>query len=136
MVPRTSGMRSGRIWPWVLVLAIGLRIACFAQDDDDRFNQVGWLKGRVTIVNHPNLGRTPATGMYFVLQRVDCKRCLIGVRADIDGTYSVTIGSGRYRVYCEDPYRKDLLRKGQAREVMVKPGGASTAFDIELEVAR
>ncbi len=79
------------------------------------------LKGRVMIVNHPELGRTPAVAEYFLLQRDGCERCLIGVHTDLEGRYEVWLGAGKYRIIDYDSVtREDLIRKGQVHEVNVK----------------
>jgi hypothetical protein len=105
---------------------------------DDIYNQIGIVKGQVFFVNNPELGRTPASGQYFVFQRTDCRRCLIGVRADREGRYTAFLGVGRYRVICIDPEREgaDLIRKGQLREVTVKQRPNDVEFNIELEIPR
>ena len=105
---------------------------------EDLYNQVGVLKGQVVIVNNPDLGHTPAAGQYFTLQRADCHRCLVGVRTDIEGRYTAYIGIGRYRIWCADPEckGKDLIRKGQQREVTVRRRPNDTVFNIELELPK
>lgn len=110
--------------------------AAFAADDI--YSQVGIVKGQVFIVNNPELGRTPASGQYFVFQRTDCRRCLIGMRADAEGRYTAFLGVGRYRVICIDPEREgaDLIRKGQVREVTVRQRPNDVEFNIDLEIPR
>jgi len=105
---------------------------------DDIYNQIGIVKGQVFIVNNPELGRTPASGQYFVFQRTDCRRCLVGMRADREGRYTAFLGVGRYRVICIDPEREgaDLIRKGQVREVIVRQRPNDVEFNIELEIPR
>src|SRR5262245_25312949 len=66
------------------------------------YNQVGTLKGQVVVHRGPSPDRLPATGGYFLLQRVTCRECLIGVQCDFNGRYSVFLGAGRYRVYYTD----------------------------------
>lgn len=127
-----------RLTHYLITLAAGLSLTCLGQSRDDLYNHVGVLKGQVIVVNNPELGRTPASGQYFLLQRTDCSRCLIGVRADIDGRYAVYLGIGRYRVICYDPEgaRADLLRRGQPREATVRMRPSDTEFNIELEIPR
>ncbi len=105
---------------------------------DDIYNQIGIVKGQVFIVNNPELGRTPASGQYFVFQRMDCRRCLVGMRADSEGRYTAFLGVGRYRVICIDPERggADLIRKGQVREVTVRQRPNDAEFNIDLEIPR
>lgn len=100
------------------------------------YDQIGIVRGQIIIVNNPELGRTPASGQYIVFQRTDCRRCLIGLRADAEGRYTAFLGAGRYRIICEDPERPgtDLIRKGQVREVMVLPPPNVVELNVELEV--
>ncbi len=107
-----------------------------AQAADDLYNQIGGIKGQVVIVNHPRTRAYPGLRYVFVLQRAGCQNCLIGVRTDIDGRYKLNLGAGKYRLYCEDTDRTDLVRRGQPREVTVKPGLQDVEFDIELELPR
>lgn len=122
-----------------LMVMMGLLAMMFAAvAADDVYNQIGIVKGQVFIVNNPELGRTPASGQYFVFQRADCRRCLIGVRADGEGRYTAFLGVGRYRVICIDPERDgtDLIRKGQVREVTVRPRPNDAELDLEIEVPK
>lgn len=90
----------------VFLLAVGLvSLSIYAHQDscsssdkkvyDGRIEQV---KGKVTILNHPDLGKTPATGMYLVFQREGCEECLVATHADIDGNYKIFVGVGRYKL--------------------------------------
>ena len=125
--------------PRSLMVMTGLLAMMFAAVvADDVYNQIGIVRGQVFIVNNPELGRTPASGQYFVFQRTDCRRCLIGMRADGEGRYTAFLGVGRYRVICIDPEREgaDLIRKGQVREVTVRQRPNDAELNIELEVPR
>lgn len=121
-----------------VVLAATLQLSCSAQAPDQQiYNRVGVLKGQVTIVNHPELGRTPASGWYFVLQRTDCVDALTGVRTDIEGRYEVYLGFGRYRLISYEPTTaagggEDLLSEAQVRQVRVESTSRDTEFDIEV----
>jgi len=83
---------------WALV-AIGMywEKVCDAEKED-LLNEVVTLEGKVEILNHPDLGRTPASLTTIIFQRVDCGKCLIAARTDDNGNYKITIGRGRYRV--------------------------------------
>jgi hypothetical protein len=119
----------------LIILAVVLHVSWAMAAVDGLYNQVGVLKGQVVVVNNPELGRTPASGQYFLLQRLGCRRCVIGVRADIDGRYTVFVGVGKYRVVCTDPEDgKDLISKRQVREVTVRQRPNDTEFNIELEL--
>jgi len=102
------------------------------------YSQFGTLYGNVVLLNNPELGRTPASGTGFLLQRADCAKCLIGVRTDADGKYQVSLGAGTYRIYClggSDQSPVDIYRSGQPRDITVKPG-PWTNFDFELEIPK
>jgi hypothetical protein len=118
------------------VLFIGIQLASFGQTKHSLYNQVGRLTGHIFIANHPQLGRTPDALGYFVLQRADCARCLIGVHTDIDGKYTVSLGVGKYRVFCDEGQygEVDMIRKGQPREVTVRTRPNDTEFNIDLEL--
>ena len=125
--------------PRSLTIMTGLLVMMLAAvAADDIYNQIGIVKGQVFIVNNPELGRTPASGQYFVFQRTDCRRCLVGMRADREGRYTAFLGVGRYRVICIDPEREgaDLIRKGQVREVTVRQRPNDAEFNIDLEIPR
>lgn len=122
----------------LMAVAVWIQLVAALSAADSDYNEIGTLKGQVVIVNHPDLGRTPAAGMYFLLQRVGCRKCMVGIRADIDGLYSAHLGVGRYRISCVDPERDeiDLIRQGQPREIVVVPRPDETVFNIELELAQ
>jgi hypothetical protein len=122
----------------LMVMTVLLAMAWAAVAADDVYNQIGIVRGQVFTVNNPELGRTPASGQYFVFQRADCRRCLVGVQADGNGRYIAFLGVGRYRLICTDPEHDgaDLLRKGQVRDVTVKPRPNDAQLNIELELAK
>lgn len=100
------------------------------------YNDIGTVKGQVVVTNNPDLGRTPASGQYFLLQRADCRKCVVGVRADINGRYVMFLTPGKYYLIpiYDSQGTIDLIRKGQSREVNVRGGSKDTEFDIELEI--
>jgi hypothetical protein len=59
------------------------------------------VKGKVNILNHPTLGKTPASGEQLIFQRDGCKDCLVGTNADADGNYDILLGVGKYRLIAE-----------------------------------
>jgi TonB family protein len=123
----------------VLVFLAGLAVAQSSQADDLLYNQVGVLKGKVTIYNDPDLGQIPAGGSYFVFQRLGCHKCLVGVRAGVSGEYELFLGEGKYRVVMRDGNREgegtDMIREGQVRDLTVV-GGKTTAFDFQIRSNR
>jgi hypothetical protein len=124
------------LWSFI-ILTVFLAIPQAAVTEDSVYNKIGIVKGRVFVINNPKLGRTPASGHYFVFQRMDCSRCLIGVRADLEGRYEASLGVGRYRVISTDiKSDTDLIRKGQVREIIVNPEPKNAELDIELEIPK
>lgn len=123
---------------FMVMTALSAMLQTAALGKDAVYNEIGIIKGRVFITNNPELGRTPASGQYIVFQRMDCHQCLIGVTTDIQGKYMAFLGIGRYRVICTDPEgdRANLLRKGQVREIVVKPRPNDAEFNIELEIPK
>lgn len=119
-----------------MVMTVLLAVVFTVAVAEHVYDQIGIVRGQIIIVNNPELGRTPASGQYIVFQRVDCRRCVIGLRADAEGRYTAFLGAGRYRIICEDPERPgaDLIRKGQVREVMVLPPPNVVELNVELEV--
>ena len=106
--------------PFVMAGVLVMMLA--AADADEIYNQVGVVKGQVFIVNNPELGRTAASGQYFIFQRTDCRRCLVGIRTDAKGKYSAFLGVGRYRVICIDPEREGADHHLRARRVLCGHG--------------
>ena len=99
------------------------------------------IKGQVTILNHPELGVTPASLTGIVFRREGCKDCLIVVNTDENGKYQVSLGQGRYKVIMRggsgglNP-TYDMLSPDQPRIVEVKRGPYPTEFDIRVVVPR
>lgn len=94
------------------------------------------VQGSVTILNHPKLGKTPGSSLHLVFQKTDCKRCLISVPTQIDGSYGISIGPGEYRVILSqgDTARdsRDMLAPGQPRKFRTGPTGSNTRFDVQV----
>jgi|GEM_PF-3919604 len=101
---------------------------------EDVYNQMVTIKGKVEILNHPELGRTPGNGIYVLLQRDDCKRCLIATAADAEGNYKIRVGRGRYRIFVDNPSPPtyDMLAPGQPRYVTANLVVQDNLFDIKL----
>ncbi len=125
--------------PLICILGMVLGLLCpgRAENRDELYNGMGRLKGQVFFVDTKEASRDPAAGIYLLFRRADCRRCVIGVRADIEGRYEAFVAAGVYRVFCDDPEsRVDIVRKGQPREVTVRRTPNDTKFDIELEIPR
>lgn len=93
-----------------------------AHEDDRLYDQLVTIKGKVTILNHPELGRTAGSYMSLLFQRDGCRQCLIVARTDADGNYEIGVGRGRYRLIVREARgggapSYDLLAPDQPRYV-------------------
>jgi hypothetical protein len=117
----------------------------YSQADDEVYNQIEQVKGTVTFLNHPTLGKSPASGQYLVFQRDGCKDCLIATYAGNDGKYEVFLGVGRYRLIVQekncgvvtvgDCLGYNLLAEDQDQYLLVEKGrpyGAEFNINIVL----
>jgi hypothetical protein len=105
--------------------------------DDNVYNRIARLRGQVSIVNHPTLGRAPAASTYLVFQRQGCKDCLVATWTDADGKYELFLGPGRYKLIVREgrggPTASfDLLAPKQARWVNVSGRNREVTFDIQI----
>ena len=105
-----------------------------SRDESEVYNQLTTIKGHVEILNNPEIGKTAGTGTFIVFQRVDCKKCLIGVFADVKGDYRVRVGQGKYKVivYNPSPPTFDMLAPTQPRYITATSPIVDTVFDINL----
>ena len=98
------------------------------------YNDVGTVTGHVVIRNHPTLGKTPCGNCEFLMQRLDCRRCLIYVKTNSEGDYTVRIGMGRWRIIRyekrEGLTEADMLPKDQVREFNLQSPRGELKFDI------
>lgn len=106
------------------------------RSDEDVYNQIVTIKGNVTILNHPEIGKTAASGMYLVFQRDGCRQCLVATRADLEGNYQILVGRGRYKVIVRNPSPPtyDLLAPDQLRYIEANSLVQSNQFDIQLKL--
>jgi hypothetical protein len=120
-------------------------VIVFAQDwvrphpDDYVFNEIVLIKGHVTILNHPQLGRTVGNGIYLVFQREGCKKCLVATSADLNGNYQILVGRGRYKVISRDARgggapSYDMLAPDQPRYINVQNLVSGETFDINVVI--
>ncbi len=128
-----------RILKWtfiILFLLIGVIGAGHGEvdDDDQLYNQIVAIKGNVQILNHPDLGLTPASRIYLVFQREDCKRCLVATWTDSKGDYEIFVGQGKYRIIVRNPSPPtyDMLAPEQPRYVNATKDEKPKHFDIKL----
>jgi len=94
------------------------------------------IKGKVTITNHPKLGKTPGNGIQIVFQKVGCSSCVFGTKTDINGDYKVSVGDGKYKVIVVNPNPLvDLLAPDQSRFVKTADSPQQLVkFDIRLRL--
>ncbi len=67
-------------------------------------NRLIIIRGTVTQLDHPTLGKTNAIGT-LVFQKVGCDFCYIGADIDSQGKYKIVVGDGKYRVMYMDPIK-------------------------------
>lgn len=110
-----------------------------ASDEDAYYNTV-IIKGAVTILNHPTLGKTPGSSTFLVFQRTDCKQGIIGTWTDVNGNYQIHVSPGRYKLIVRDGKReketRDVLAPNQQRFIDAGQPGAITNFNIEIFVPK
>jgi len=100
------------------------------------YNDVGTVSGHVEIQDHPSLGKTPCRNCEFLLQRVDCRKCLVDVKTDSSGDYSLRIGLGKWRIIMTERREAsdrsfDLLSSGQPRTFEIKSPSGKLIFDVK-----
>jgi hypothetical protein len=104
------------------------------KSNDSVYNQIAIVKGTVSILNHPQLGKTAANGFYLVFQRNDCEKCLIATTTDLDGKYQVFVGRGKYKVIVRNPSppEYDMLAPDQARLINASSILEDNIFNINV----
>jgi hypothetical protein len=103
------------------------------------WNQVGTVAGHVVIENHPSLGRVACSYCTFLIKREGCKKCLISVKTDLNGDYSLRIGLGKWRIFDSDRDEgsdedRDYLAPNQPRTFVLKSPNGTLAFDIVVRL--
>ena len=123
--------------------AHGQKSKPYSESDLEVYNRIEQVKGQVTILNHPELGKTAGTGMYLVFQREGCKDCLVATHTDGEGRYKIFIGIGKYKLIVqekncgyaptEDCAGHNLLASDQEQYLVVERGRPYGAeFNINL----
>lgn len=123
--------------------AYGQKSRPYSVDDDKVFDgRIQQVKGKVVYLNHPDLGKTPASGQYLVFQRDGCKDCLVATHADADGNYKLFLGVGKYKLIVqfkncgyaptEDCAGDNYLSANQPQYLTVERGPYGPEFNIEL----
>ena len=98
------------------------------------------IKGKATIINHPDLGVTPATSETLVFQKVGCDSCYIAANVDIEGNYKISVGDGKYKIIVRNPSSPefDMLAPGQERfidtETEVAKMYSKQVFDFDIKI--
>ena len=107
-----------------------------AQTTSELYSRIVTVKGHVQLINHPELGKTPANFMYLVFQRAGCSGCLVGAKTDAEGNYQLFLGKGRYKLIVFQPSSPvyDLIAPGQKRVIDLRPEDSETVFDIDLKL--
>ena len=123
----------------VLLLSVAAAPLARAQLDTELYNAVGTVSGHIELIDHPRLGRTPCGHCEFLVQRVDCRRCIVYVKADENGDYSVRVGLGKWKVIMKARFEGtsseyNLLAKGQPSEFELKSASGELKFDIRSTV--
>lgn len=129
------------------LIAVGLftvllaGVVSFGRDsghkDDNLYDQLVTIKGKVQILNHPELGRAEGVGIPLLFQRDGCKECLIATRTDTNGSYELTVSRGRYRVIVRETRgggapSYDLLAPDQPRYVNATSSVQANEFDLRV----
>ena len=117
-----------------------------SEKDFNAYDRIERVKGKVTILNHPTLGKTAGSGLYLVFRREGCEDCLIGTNADADGNYSILVGVGKYKLIVQDPRCEvsgegcncyNMLAGNQSEFVNVEKGRRYDAeFNIDITVSK
>ena len=120
----------------VVAIPILANTPCYSQSASHVYDEIGRLHGTVILINHPDLGRTPANFMYLVFRRAGCKKCLIGTKTDVDGKYELFLGQGRYELIALSPTPPpyDMIANGQSRMVNIRGREPDTQFDVSLKL--
>jgi hypothetical protein len=127
----------------IIAIAVTCTTRCrqnAANSNEDAYYQTAIVKGVVTILNHPILGKTPGSSTFLVFQRADCKRCIIGTSTDINGNYQIHVGPGRYKLIVSEgkveKETRDVLAPHQQRFIDVEQPGTITNLNIEIIVPK
>ena len=123
--------------------AYGQKGKPYSEEDDKVYDgRIQQVKGKVVYLNHPELGKTPASGQYLVFQRDGCKDCLVATHTDLDGNYKLFLGVGKYKIIVqfkncgyaptEDCAGDNYLSANQPQYLTVARGLNGPEFNIEL----
>jgi hypothetical protein len=114
----------------------------FAQSSDDLGpERLVVIKGKATIVNHPDLGVTPATSETLIFQKVGCSSCYIGANVGIDGNYKIVVGDGKYKIIVNDQSSQDVDLLAPDQERFIDTGNKNSAnrvfeFNVRIKLPK
>jgi hypothetical protein len=108
-----------------------------AHKDDYVYDQLVTIKGKVQILNHPELGMTEGSHMSLVFQRAGCRKCLVVARTDADGKYEIGLSRGRYKLILRESRgggapSYDLLAPDQPRYINATSVLQPNVFDVRV----
>ena len=98
------------------------------------------IKGIVTILNHPDLGKIPDSGRTIIFQKVGCNSCYVGTNADADGKYKIMVDDGKYKIIARNPSSPeiDLLAPDQEKFIDTESDEAKKeskqVFDLDIDL--
>ena len=107
------------------------------REDTKAWHQMVWVAGEIHIINHPQLGRTPANGEVVAFRQMEDSHIIVAVRTDINGKYEIFLSPGRYKIIipglnAEQNGLVDRIAPGQARYLQVQKGPIGMRFNIEI----
>lgn len=95
------------------------------------------IKGKATIINHPDLGETPATSETLIFQKIGCESCFIGTNVDQDGNYKILVSDGKYKIIVRNPSspEKDLLDIKQEKFIDTgSENSPNSTFNFDIKI--
>jgi hypothetical protein len=116
--------------------ALCLQLSREAKSDETAISTGATIRGTVTLLNHPTMGRTKGPNVFIAFQRTDCNRCVVGAKTDAGGAYSLFLATGRYKLIMRYGTRagetSDFLAPNQIRFVDIGGAGEIKEFNIEV----
>lgn len=112
----------------------------FAQAASDFPERLVIVKGKAVIINHPDLGVTPANSEVVIFQKVGCNSCYVRANVDFDGNYKISVGDGKYKIIVRNPSSPefDMLAPGQERFIDTDTDEAKKhskqVFDFDIKI--
>src|SRR5262245_13346002 len=140
----TNMLRAYRIMSSIIITIAAGGVIQYSQNDaisdEDAYYKTAIIKGAVTILNHPTMGKTPGSSTFLVFQRTDCKQSIIRIWTDMNGNYQVHVSPGQYKLIVLEGKReketRDVLAPNQQRFIDTGQPGTITNFNIEILVPK